>query len=222
MHTVIEPKILYFGTSVVLISTLNPDGTPNLAPMSSAWWLNRSCMLGMSDKSQTVQNLLRHGECVLNLPSVDLIPAIDRLTLLTGSSPVPATKAARGYRHESDKFGTAQLTPAPSLAVEPPRVLECPVQLEAKLVRAHPFEQPSSLIALEVAIVRVHAEESILSPLGANYIDPAKWKPMIMNFCEYFGLGDQLSSSRLAPVFGPKAASASTSQPQSTASDERR
>ncbi|MFC4099815.1 flavin reductase family protein [Paenibacillus xanthanilyticus] len=218
MHTVIEPKILYFGTSVVLISTQNPDGTPNLAPMSSAWWLNRSCMLGLSDKSQTVQNLLRQGECVLNLPSVDLIPAIDRLTLLTGRNPVPTSKAERGYRHEADKFGIAKLTPAPSHAVAPPRVLECPVQLEAKLVRAHPFEAPSSLVALEVAIVRVHAETSILSPQGCSYIDPAKWKPMIMNFCEYFGLGDQLSQSRLAPVFGPAASSPAAFTPAATES----
>ena len=72
MHTVINPKILYFGTSVVLISTINEDGTANLAPMSSAWWLNQSCMLGLSSKAQTVQNLIREGECVLNLPSIDL------------------------------------------------------------------------------------------------------------------------------------------------------
>jgi flavin reductase (DIM6/NTAB) family NADH-FMN oxidoreductase RutF len=32
----IAPSILYFGTTVVLISTENADGTPNLAPMSSA------------------------------------------------------------------------------------------------------------------------------------------------------------------------------------------
>jgi flavin reductase (DIM6/NTAB) family NADH-FMN oxidoreductase RutF len=47
MKKVIQPKILYFGTPVVLISSLNPDGSTNLAPMSSAWWLGQSCMLGM-------------------------------------------------------------------------------------------------------------------------------------------------------------------------------
>jgi flavin reductase (DIM6/NTAB) family NADH-FMN oxidoreductase RutF len=67
MHKTIQPNILYFGTPVVLISTLNEDGSANLAPMSSAWWLNQSCMLGMSSKSQTVQNLLRERQCVLNL-----------------------------------------------------------------------------------------------------------------------------------------------------------
>ncbi|MDB4868034.1 MAG: flavin reductase [Cohnella sp.] len=72
MHKVIKPNILYFGTPVVLISTRNEDGSTNLAPMSSAWWLNDSCMLGMSERSQTVQNLLRERECVLNLPSENL------------------------------------------------------------------------------------------------------------------------------------------------------
>ena len=39
MHIDSEPSILYFGTPVLLISTLNEDGTVNAAPMSSAWWL---------------------------------------------------------------------------------------------------------------------------------------------------------------------------------------
>lgn len=36
-HLTISPSVLYFGTPVVLIVTRNPDGTPNVAPMSSAW-----------------------------------------------------------------------------------------------------------------------------------------------------------------------------------------
>lgn len=203
MHTVINPKILYFGTSVVLISTMNEDGTPNLAPMSSAWWLNQSCMLGLSSKSQTVQNLIREGECVLNLPSVDLIPAIDRLTLLTGRNPVPESKAMRGYKYEADKFGIAGLTPLSSQLVQAPRVKECPVHLEAKFVKLHPFEEPSSLVAIEVRIEKVHLEDYLLMDENSNYINPSKWNPMIMNFCEYFGLSEQLSASKLAPVFGP-------------------
>lgn len=203
MHKAIQPKILYFGTSVILISTINEDGTPNLAPMSSAWWLNQSCMLGMSSKSQTVQNLIRERECVLNLPSIDLVAAIDRLTLLTGRNPVPESKAKRGYQHEADKFGVAGLTPLPSELVEAPRVKECPVHLEARLVKLHPFEEPSSLVAMEVHIEKVHIEEKLLMDGQSNYIDPSKWNPMIMNFCEYFGLSEQLSASKLAPVFGP-------------------
>src|SRR5690606_31985144 len=118
MHVVIDPAILYFGTPVVLISTLNEDGSPNLAPMSSAWWLGRSCMLGLGARSHTPANLLRTGECVLNLPSVDLVAAVDRLARTTGSDPVPPHKVAMGYRHVRDKFAAAGLTPVASVDVD--------------------------------------------------------------------------------------------------------
>ena len=38
-HVTIEPSILYVGTPVALLSTMNDDDTINLAPMSSAWAL---------------------------------------------------------------------------------------------------------------------------------------------------------------------------------------
>lgn len=205
MHKTINPNILYFGTTVVLISTQNEDGTSNLAPMSSAWWLNDSCMLGMSSRSQTVVNLMRERECVLNLPSEDEVTAVDRLALYTGRNPVPPTKAGRGYRYEPDKFGIAGLSMQPSELVRAPRVAECPVQLEAKLVQAHPFEAPSSLVALEVKVERVHIREDLLMEGHDRYIDPDKWKPLIMNFCEYYGLGGRLHPSRLATIFAPPA-----------------
>ncbi|MCM3141256.1 flavin reductase family protein [Brevibacillus sp. MER 51] len=211
MHKVVEPKILYFGTPVVLISTLNEDNSVNLAPMSSAWWLNQSCMLGMSSSSQTVANLLRERECVLNLPSSDLAHAVDRLALLTGRNPVPERKANVGYQFEPDKFGTARLTPQDSDLIRPPRVAECPVQLEARLEQVHNFELPSSLKAIEVKIIRVHIDEQILMTGEKNYIDPEKWSPLIMNFCEFFGLSTKLHPSRLAPVFGPSPSSVSKS-----------
>src|SRR6266700_1246561 len=110
MHKVIDPKILYFGTPVVLVSTLNEDRSANLAPMSSAWWLGRSCMLGLDVTSKTTENLRRDRQCVLNLPSSDLVSAVDRLALLTGSCLVPEHKMKRGYRYEPEKFATAQLT----------------------------------------------------------------------------------------------------------------
>jgi hypothetical protein len=39
MHRTIEPAVLYVGTPVVLVSSLNPDGSANLAPISSLWFL---------------------------------------------------------------------------------------------------------------------------------------------------------------------------------------
>jgi flavin reductase (DIM6/NTAB) family NADH-FMN oxidoreductase RutF len=45
-HLSVEPAILYLGTPVVLISSINEDCSPNLAPMSSAFWLGWRGMLG--------------------------------------------------------------------------------------------------------------------------------------------------------------------------------
>jgi flavin reductase (DIM6/NTAB) family NADH-FMN oxidoreductase RutF len=110
-HVKSEPAILYFGTPVVLISTRNEDGTANIAPMSSAFWLGWRCMLGLESSSKTTENMLRTGECVLNLVSVDEANAVNRLARLTGANPVPPSKADRGYTYEKNKFAAAGLTP---------------------------------------------------------------------------------------------------------------
>ncbi|MDP1831951.1 MAG: flavin reductase family protein [Geothrix sp.] len=204
MHKVVRPKMLYFGTPVVLISTLNPDGTPNVAPMSSVWWLGEFCVLGLSTASRTVENLARHGECVLNLPSQDLVGAVDRLALLTGSDPVPPYKARMGYRHEPRKFEAAGLTPVPSEIVAPPRILECPVHLEAKVLGIRGVGgDESPLVAIETRVLRVHIEERLMMERAGDYIDPELWNPLIMSFCDFFGLGGKLRPSRLAEAWRP-------------------
>jgi flavin reductase (DIM6/NTAB) family NADH-FMN oxidoreductase RutF len=205
MFRTIEPAILYFGTPVVLVSTENADGTTNVAPISSAWWLGWSCLLGFGARSHTPANLLRTGECVLNLPSVAQVGAVDRLARTTGSDPVPPHKVAMGYRHEKEKLGIAGLTPLPSEVVRPPRLAECPVQLEATLAGEHPIaagdpQRAGLLVALEVQIRRVHVAEELLLDGHADRIDPRRWRPLIMSFCEFFGLGDVVHPSRLAEI----------------------
>jgi flavin reductase (DIM6/NTAB) family NADH-FMN oxidoreductase RutF len=200
MHVTIEPKVLYFGTPVVLVSTLNEDGTTNLAPCSSAWWLGRSCMLGMGRASKTVENLLRNGECVLNLPSGAEVGAVDRLALTTGKEEVPDYKGKIGCVHVKDKFERAGLTPLDSVAVGPKRVRECPVQLEGRVRRFTEFEHDHAF-GMEIEVVKTHVLESLLDERNRFHIDSEKWRPLIMSFCEFYGLGDQLHASRLARVF---------------------
>src|SRR3974377_2476240 len=136
-HLLGEPPILYFGTPVVLISSVNEDGSFNLAPMSSAFWLGWRCILALAPTSKTPGNLKRTAAVVRNLPSVDDVAAVNRFALTTGTDPVPNVKAVRGYRYEKYKFETALLTPVPSETVTPPRALECPVHLEARVEHFH-------------------------------------------------------------------------------------
>lgn len=206
MHITSEPAILYFGTPVVLISTINEDGTPNLAPMSSAFWLGWRCMLGLAASSKTTENLLRTRECVLNLPDSNLVQAVNRLARTTGSNPVPAGKLRRGYTFEADKFGVSGLTPVASQTVASLRVMQCPVQLEACVESQHNLAQDDdklrgNVIVFEARIQRVHLEESILMDGEVNRVDPDKWHPLIMSFQKFYGLEPrQLHASTLAQI----------------------
>ena len=198
MHVVPGLKVLYFGTPVVLVSTVNPDGSANLAPMSSAWWLGESAMLGLGDRSQTSANLRRHGECVLNLPSSGMVDVVDRIALTTGKVEVADYKREQGYVHVADKFAHAGLTRQASELVEPPRVVECPIQLECRVAAVHPFGGPDvSATGFEVRVLRSHVDEDLVIP-GTHYVDPLRWDPLIMKFTEFFGGGVNLRPSRLA------------------------
>ncbi|MFG3304998.1 flavin reductase family protein [Streptomyces wuyuanensis] len=191
-HIAVEPRILYFGTPVVLLSTENDDGSANLAPISSAWALGRTIVLGLGRDGQTARNLSSRPDLVINLPAPALWPAVERLAPLTGRSPVPATKP-EGCRFEPDKFGAAGLREQPSHVVRPPRVAECPLQMEARAVALRP-DATGAFVIVEATVRQVHADPRLVVP-GTDHVDPAAWSPLIYNFRHYFGLGPELGHS---------------------------
>jgi flavin reductase (DIM6/NTAB) family NADH-FMN oxidoreductase RutF len=206
MHIVSEPPILYLGTPVVLISTVNEDGSYNLAPMSSAFWLGWRCVLALAAASKTTENLIRARQCVMNLPSEAMVAAVNRLALTTGTDPVPPGKVARGYRYEKRKFEISGLTPVMSQTVAAPRVEECPVQLEAVAEHVKDLAENDEKLrgrtkVFEMRVQRVHVAEEILMEGHADRIDPDKWRPLIMSFQRFYGLSpNQIHESTLGQV----------------------
>lgn len=192
-HESVRPSILYFGTPVVLISTRNPDGTPNLAPMSSAWALGYSVVLGLGTVAQTYANLVRERECVLNIPSPALWRHVERLAPLTGASPVPESKRGT-FRHESRKFEAAGLTPQPSEVVRPPRVAECPIQLEAVLTAVHEPAAGDTFAILETRVEHVHVASALLED-GTGHVMPERWSPLLYVFRHYVGAETHLGKT---------------------------
>jgi flavin reductase (DIM6/NTAB) family NADH-FMN oxidoreductase RutF len=219
----LNPKMLYFGTPVVLVSSLNPDGTTNIAPMSSAWWVGKTAMLGLSVHSQTVRNLEQRPACVLNLVDAGMVDAIDRIALLTGRPDVPEYKQARGYAYAPDKFAAAGLTPERLADGLPAAVAESLVQLTGEVRAIHPIEgEDSGLSALEVAMLSTHVDESLLMTGHPNYIDPLRWDPLLMKFTEYFSGAELARPSSLARGWDmPKLAEAGTATAGSAAAATR-
>src|SRR5580658_5278501 len=103
------------------ISTRSGAGILNLAPYSFFNLYNYKppiigfCSIGWKD---SVANVEATGEFVWNLVTGTLAEAMNAT-----SAAVPA---------EQDEFALAQLTPAPSRVVRPPRVAESPVSFECR------------------------------------------------------------------------------------------
>lgn len=186
---VVHPKILYFGTPVVLLTTVGRDGAPNITPMSSAWALGDRLILGLGEGGQGLANLRHHPECVVNLPDPSLWPKVEALAPLTGADPVPAQKQAQ-FRHEKDKFGAAGLTARDSTFVRPPRIAECPIQIEARVRSLRGIEGIVTFAVIEAQALVVHAHDAVA--LDDTHIDPARWSPIIYSFRHYFGLAPEL------------------------------
>ena len=86
-----------------------------------------------------------------------------------------------------------------SESVAPPRVRECPVQMEGIVHEFRPFGKNVRANVFEVHIAKLHVDEQLLvGDASRPHIDPARWRPLIMSFCRFFGLGGELHPSRLA------------------------
>ncbi|PON25334.1 hypothetical protein TGAM01_v205628 [Trichoderma gamsii] len=205
-HSIISPSILYYGTPVVLITSENEDGPDNICAISSVFWLGHRCILGFSSESKTPQNILRTGQCVVNLPDDSMARHINLLATTTGSKVVSASKLERNYRYVRDKWTTAELTAQPSDLVRPARIQECPVQMECELAKSHTLMEDfpdlkGVVVAIELKVLRTHIMEHLRMPGHPNRVNPDRLRPIFMCFQEFYGFGDgKVSESTLGKV----------------------
>ncbi|ASR49278.1 hypothetical protein B4V02_22515 [Paenibacillus kribbensis] len=189
----IKPSILYYGTPVILLNTLNEDGTTNISPISSSWALGDCLVLGIGIGGKAFENMKRHPECVINVPGPSMWENVERLAPYTGKHPVPAEKQQNGFTYQKDKYAISGLTSVDSKSVKPARIRECPIQIEAEVRDIRVPEHAPYFAIVETQAVQVHVHQDMI--LGENHIDPTKWSPLIYNFRHYFGLGDHLGKT---------------------------
>lgn len=187
----IAPSVYYFGTPVVLLATLMPDGVAtNITPISSAWALGDTYVLGLGVGGQALHNLQRTGELVINPPDVESVAAIERIAPTTGAADIPAHKRAR-YRHERDKWTLGRFSAVPSEVVRPERIAQCPVQIEAEVLRLTPLGDGGDAMIVHARARRVHAHASVVVP-GTSHIDLDNWRPVYYTFRHYFAQGEHV------------------------------
>jgi flavin reductase (DIM6/NTAB) family NADH-FMN oxidoreductase RutF len=113
-------KQCLYAHQVVLISTVDSEDVPNVAPKTWATPCRDDPPLFMfccTSTHKTGQNVLSTGEFVVNYPGHDLVEKV----------------ALAGGSHNPNKIEAVGLTPLPSEKVRPPRIAECYQHLECIL-----------------------------------------------------------------------------------------
>lgn len=151
---------LVYPRPIALVSTVNANGVLNAAPFS---FFNVVAddpplvMLSFNRRSDgtmkdTVKNIRRTGEFVVNLVDERIANAM----LLSGQE-LPETES---------EFAVAGFTPAPSITVAPPRILEAPASLECRLLQRIELGPAREILLGEV--LYAHVREGL--------VDPATWR----------------------------------------------
>lgn len=197
----IKPKVLYFGTPVALITSIDKNGKPNIGPISSLWALGDNLIIGLGCDSKTYQNIIEIKECVVNLPSADLFEKIEKISNLTGLNPVPVNKSEK-YRYEEDKFSVGNFQSMAAEVVTAPAIANCPIQLECVLQNHCIIESSVDFIplvaSLHMKVVNVRVHKNLV--INHGYINPSKWSPLIYNFRHYYALGKKMGKNFRAEV----------------------
>ena len=148
-----------------LISTVGRDGRHNVAPFS---WFNAlsadppyvcisiSTRIPDGRPKDTLRNILDTGEFVVNIVSEDIAAA--------------QGVCSGDYPPDTDEFKISGLTPAPSIRVKAPLVLESRVNFECKVFQTIPLPK-SSYTMIIGEVVYIHVDEDVLEENGRIRLD---------------------------------------------------
>lgn len=201
MRNVMALKSIFLGTTIVSIGTLNEDESVNLAPMSSARWLDVTGTLGIGTRDRTFANLRREGEFILNLVTVDQTVAVDRRARTTDSDSAADYTVAMGFRRERNKFEEAELTAIAPDLVRRTRVVQFATQLGAKVRAIHSIgAREDNSVHMEAEAVREPVEEGRLDTGFRHHISPERWRPLNIRLRNSYDLSNGVHDSRLAQV----------------------
>jgi flavin reductase (DIM6/NTAB) family NADH-FMN oxidoreductase RutF len=162
----------------VLISTLAPDGRPNVMTVA---WAGTVCseppMLSISLRKATYTYgiILETREFVVNVPSPRMVRAVDYCGVVSG--------------RDANKFEEAGLTPAPAGTVRAPIVLECPINIECAVRQVLELGLHTMFVA---EILAVQVSEHLVTQTGRLALE----KEGLLAFAHggYYALGKKFGS----------------------------
>ena len=172
----LSPDAAYFWQVATIVprpiawtSTLNEDGSANLAPFSYFTGAGSDppmCLIVVSRRKRdgvqvpkdTWRNIERTGEFVIHVVSDALGQAMNQ--------------TSADFRYGVDEFDVAKLTKVPSDLVAPPRVAEAPVAMECRLDRIVEMGRgPTAVIIGEILLWHVRDDLIVEGRLDMARLD---------------------------------------------------
>lgn len=150
-----------------LLSTENDDGTFVLVELQIRWELGPVVSLWLPTRGRTAKNLAVRPDVVFNLPP-DTTGTEEGTGAMTPSTDTPTPSTDTPWTE-------------PSELVRPPRLVHCPVQLEARRVGERTVTD-GAWTQIEAQVLRVHADPRWVLPLSDRRIDLGAWHPPIHDF----------------------------------------
>ena len=153
---------LLFPRLTVLVTTCNRHGRPNVATFSFIMPVSfrPPCLaLAVAPSRLTFANISQVGEFVVNVPTASMLEKVWLCGRVSGK--------------KADKFKLAGLTPVPSIKVKPPRIRECPVQLECEVETEVECGDHCLVVG---RVVAQHVESTEFEPL-LHYSGPVFYSP---------------------------------------------
>lgn len=141
---------------IAWVSTVSPDGVPNLAPFSFFTGIAANpmsvCFAPVNDRTgklkDTLVNAMKTKQFVVNMANEGNAEKMNQ------------TSAA--YPYGVSEFEKAGLTALPSTIVKPPRVKESPVAMECEVIQiVHLAEGPLAGNLVIGKVVRFHCDDAI-------------------------------------------------------------
>jgi flavin reductase (DIM6/NTAB) family NADH-FMN oxidoreductase RutF len=163
-----------------VVSTINANRSPLLSEVVPAIIYGLRLTVNLPRQSTTANNLLRTGECVINLPDPKAVAAIERLAE-TVASINKSFDLSFSRVAACGRLTPAHMTLVPCEAISALRALECPIQLEARYERGmnkkanEPTAPLVKYLTFELKILRVHLDSSVV--LGDAH--PNMWTPLM-------------------------------------------
>ena len=153
---------------IALVGTRSPAGHNNAAPMSFFNVFSHEPPLvvlgiqarGNGDEKDTVGNIRRTGEFVVNMVDMSIAEAMIVCSV--------------NFASDVDEVEFAGLTPTPSTQIDVDRIVESPCSFECRLERILEFDRRVLVIG---EVVHMHVHDRCLDAAG-RYVNPETYQPI--------------------------------------------